>query len=308
MERERLESSHPIRVYCQQHGITLAEFARLANLALDTVKSYISKESSEGNCCVIIHTKTSDKVSAALKITDPLAKLGSAGLAQSSADRVVSTLIPSPLIMAIDGYAGTGKSSVVRILSRRLGMMPLDSGSFYRAVAYIYDGGTANISRISIINGVLCIDGAPVTDAMIRTTEIANKAALVGKDLRVRKALRPLFHQYAAEAGVLIAEGRDMTSVVFKDNALLKVFLEADAYVRAERIAKDEIRGKGKSLTTIYAETIWRDHEDETRADSPLIKVKDAIPVDSTYFTEEEVADVIQHFWQRKLTEAIVSQ
>ena len=170
------------------------------------------------------------------------------------------------MLVAIDGPAGAGKSTVARAVARRLGFTYLDSGAMYRCVALASDRDPAALD-IAFDGERVLLDGEDVT-AAIRTPEIGQEASRRAIDPEVRAAM--VAKQRALlDSGDWVAEGRDIGTVVAPD-AAVKVFLTADEPTRAKRrgIAVDDLRE--------------RDERDSTRAHSPLRPADDAVVVDTT--------------------------
>jgi cytidylate kinase len=187
------------------------------------------------------------------------------------------------MVIAIDGPAGAGKSTVARAVAERLGFTYLDTGAMYRAVALgTLESGdepaaVAERSRIEVGERVL-LDGRDVTEA-IRTPEISAEASHVARDQGVRAALVRRQQEILA-VGDWVAEGRDIALVVAPD-AAVKVYLFADPSERARRRAQE-------------AEAILaRDRRDQTEGRSVLAPAPDAVPVDTTSLSIDEVVDQI---------------
>jgi cytidylate kinase len=207
-------------------------------------------------------------------------------------------------IVAIDGPAGAGKSTVARQVAQRLGFALVDTGAIYRCVALkasrlgidwtdeVALGPVAREAHIDFhfeqgVNRVR-LDGEDVTDA-IRAPEMSKGASTVSARPAVRAALLDLQRQLArAEAGAVL-EGRDIGTVVFPD-AEAKVFLTASPETRARR-RFEELRAKGSDVAyeTVLADQLTRDHEDESRPIAPLKPAPDAVRVDSSGLTTDEV-------------------
>jgi cytidylate kinase len=216
---------------------------------------------------------------------------------------------PSKLIIAIDGPAGAGKSTVASRLARRLGIPYLDTGAMYRAVALlaIRDGLTEPLGeeasrrvvelmdrhRIEVEAGVdgtaTLVDGHDV-DAEIRTPECSLMASSVSALPEVRQALVPLQRELGLRKGGVM-EGRDIGTVVFPD-ADLKVFLTASVEERARRRHGDlQERELETSLDEVREQQQQRDLQDTSRAESPLQVARGSVVVDTTELKLDEVVD-----------------
>jgi len=193
------------------------------------------------------------------------------------------------MVIAIDGPAGAGKSTLARAVAAALDFTYLDSGAMYRCVglaALRSSGDPAVLApelQIQLGERVL-LDGEDVTDE-IRTPEVSQAASRVASDTSVRAAMVRLQQRLMA-TGDWVAEGRDIGTVV-APGAELKLFLTADPQERARRRA-DQL---GADVGTVLAEQTIRDERDRTRADSPLIAADDAVPLDSTGLTAAQVVD-----------------
>jgi CMP/dCMP kinase len=220
-----------------------------------------------------------------------------------------------PLTIAIDGPAGSGKSSVARVVAQRLGYLYLDSGAMYRALAWKalrYNGGAlasedqleklarethvelrpvpSTLQDPTIHNRVL-LDGEDVTQS-IRSSEVAQAASRVATIAGVRAVLVSL-QQRAGSAGGVVMEGRDIGTVVFP-NAELKIFLEATPEARAERRWKEHNeKGEKLQLAEVVEEVRERDQRDTERKVSPLVRAADAVLIDNTAMDVEETARLI---------------
>ena len=204
------------------------------------------------------------------------------------------------MVVEIDGPAGAGKSTVARAVADRLGFTYLDTGAMYRSVALAalergeHPAAVASTLRIEPTAGRVMLDERDVTVA-IRTPEVSEAASRVAAEPAVRAAIaaeqRRLLHD-----GNWVAEGRDIGTVVAPD-AELKVFLTADPEERARRRAAE----LGADVRTVLAEQLIRDERDATRTDSPLIAAADAVTVDTTGLTIDEVVDRIVGLLPRSL-------
>jgi CMP/dCMP kinase len=219
-----------------------------------------------------------------------------------------------PMTIAIDGPAGSGKSTVARRVAAMLGYLYLDSGAMYRALALkalergisLSDDAalealarethielkapTAEQEAAGLKNRVF-LDGREVTEE-IRTGEVAQASSRLATIAGVRKVL-VAEQQRAGQGGGVVMEGRDIGTVVFPE-AGLKIFLEASPEVRAQR-RWEEHQEKGESLTLleVLQEVRERDKRDRERKVSPLVKAKDAVLVDNTAMGIEETARLI---------------
>ncbi len=219
------------------------------------------------------------------------------------------------LIVAIDGPAGAGKSTIAKRLAKALGYRYIDTGAMYRAFAWKVmekeidledeEGLEKIIKRTKIeleeTNGDLrvLLNGSDVT-ARIRTPELSQMASKVSTLKVVRERMVALQRAMGMEGGV-VAEGRDMGTVVFPQ-AEVKIYLDASLKERARR-RFDELQDQGKRV--ILKETLnemeERDQRDRERALAPLAKAEDAIVINSTYFSVDDVLDKILQEIQNKL-------
>ncbi len=191
------------------------------------------------------------------------------------------------MVIAIDGPAGAGKSTVARAVATALGYTYLDTGAMYRCVALASLTSPAPVAelaeqlQIALAERVV-LDGTDVTDA-IRAPEVSEQASKVAADPAVRRALVRQ-QQRLLRDGDWVAEGRDVGTVVAPD-AALKIFLTADPAERARRRAAQ----LGADPETVLAEQAVRDERDSARADSPLRPAADAVVLDTTGLALEQV-------------------
>lgn len=202
-------------------------------------------------------------------------------------------------IIAIDGPAGSGKSTVAREVARRLGLDWLDTGAMYRSVALaalrrgIDPADAEAVARLAAAVGIevgerVYLDGADVT-AEIRSPDVDRAVSVVAANPAVRAEMVRRQRAWAAERGGGVVEGRDIGSVVFPD-AELKVYLTASDEVRARRRAAERA---GADTETVAAAIARRDRLDATRAASPLVVPEGAVVIDTTDRTVADVADAI---------------
>src|SRR5215469_14418748 len=191
------------------------------------------------------------------------------------------------MVIAVDGPAGAGKSSVAKGVAAALGFTYLDTGAMYRSVALasLRSGSPAAdlAPELSLSLGErVLLDGEDVTDA-IRTPEVSQRASQVASEPLVRRAMVAEQQRIMAH-GDWVADGRDIGTVVAPD-AALKVFLTAEPAERARRRAAE----MGVDVDTVLAEQIIRDERDRTRAESPLRPADGAVELDTTGLTLDEV-------------------
>jgi CMP/dCMP kinase len=193
------------------------------------------------------------------------------------------------MVIAIDGPAGTGKSTVARAVAERLGFTYLDTGAMYRAVALasLRGHGLPHHAEIGFADdGHVLLEGEDV-ESLIRTPEVAEEASKVASDPQVRRAMVDRQRQLITEDD-WVAEGRDIGTVVAPD-AEVKVFLIASPEERARRRA-DEL---GADYDTVLRDQAIRDQRDMDRTDSPLRAADDAVEVDTTGLSIDEVVQRI---------------
>ena len=217
--------------------------------------------------------------------------------------------------IAIDGPAGAGKSTIAKMVAKELGFIYVDTGAMYRAMAlYMINNGidptesekisaTCQSADITIKheNGmqVVYLNGENV-NGLIRTEAVGNMASASSVNGDVRKKLVEL-QQKLAETTDVVMDGRDIGTVVLP-NADLKVYLTASSRVRAERRYKELVeKGISCDLDVIEKDIIDRDYRDMHRDISPLKQADDAVLVDSSYMTIDEVAEKIISLYKEKM-------
>jgi CMP/dCMP kinase len=217
------------------------------------------------------------------------------------------------LIIAIDGPAGAGKSTIASRLARKLGYVNLESGAMYRALALkaidkdaSFDDEAAlvelaQVSRIRLEPTVggnrTMLDGQDVS-SRIRERDVTEAASRVSVHPGVRAWMVARQREMGTDGGVVM-EGRDIGTKVFPD-ADLKIFLDADPVVREQRRMEQQ-KIKGEVAANVAADLRERDHRDRTRAASPLVAAEDAVVIDSTKLSEDEVLAQVEELARGKV-------
>ena len=221
------------------------------------------------------------------------------------------------LTIAIDGPSGAGKSTVAKFLAKRLGYLYIDTGAMYRAVAlkakekFIHPEDESALTLLAsslliafVTEGeethILC-GGEDVTEA-IRLPEISRLASAISKKKYVREALVQKQREMGREGGVLL-EGRDIGTVVFP-NADVKFYLDAEAEERGRRRFNELVKkGVEVNFEETLEEVVQRDHNDMYRVYSPLKKAEDAVLIDSTHLSIEEVVEEMARVVEKRVWE-----
>ncbi len=207
----------------------------------------------------------------------------------------------APMIVAIDGPAGAGKSTVGRAVADRLGLQYLDTGAMYRAITFAAlrrgldpadEDDVAELSAavdLSVDSGpngtVVLVDGVDAT-IEIRGREVTSAVSAVAANSRVRAELVRRQRHWVSDHDGGVVEGRDIGSVVFPD-ATLKLFVTASPRVRAER----RVAEIGGDVAEVEASIIERDRKDSTRSDSPLTEANGSVVLDTSGLSIDEVVD-----------------
>ncbi|PSF35384.1 cytidylate kinase [Aphanothece hegewaldii CCALA 016] len=262
----------------------------------------------------------------------PLEKITDSGLLAIAAHLGSTRLIDNVIlrqrkpIIAIDGPAGVGKSTVTRLVALELGLTYLDTGAMYRALTWLVlqkgiplddEGAIAELVsdlHLELIPSVfpeqpmtIKINGEDVTEA-IRTPEVTKNVSVISAQRYVRQGMLSQQHQYGKIGGIIV-EGRDIGTKVFPD-AELKIFLTASVQERAKRRSKDLIAQGQTNIELLQLEQDIgrRDYLDSHRAISPLLKAPDAIAIDTDGLTIHQVTEkIVQLYRERISTDSQVS-
>ncbi len=207
------------------------------------------------------------------------------------------------MIIAIDGPSGAGKGTVARTLAARLGYTHIDTGAMYRAVAWMAGHNGVDLHDEDAVASIadaaefelgreIRVDGHDITTA-IRTPQMDTAAGIVARHPKVRHSLVRRQRAYATRGG-LVMEGRDIGTVVFPD-ADVKIFLDASEEERARRRAHDPSHASSRAgeVDQVKSALAERDRQDSTRKTSPLAMASDAVRIDTTSMSIDEVVETI---------------
>ncbi len=218
----------------------------------------------------------------------------------------VGDMSATSTIVAIDGPAGAGKSTIARALARRLGFEYLDTGAMYRAVTQaaidrgvplddaVAVGEVARNVTIRVADGRTTVNGVDVSES-IRGAVVTSGVSTVAANSEVRRLMRDLQRAWGDERAGGVIEGRDIGTVVFPD-ASLKVYLTASVRVRAQR----RVGEVGGDVDEMERAIIERDHKDSSRSDSPLTTSSDSVIVDTGDRSVDDVVEEIVRMLQSR--------
>lgn len=214
------------------------------------------------------------------------------------------------MIIAIDGPAGSGKSTIAKLIAEDLGLVYLDTGAMYRLVTLkaLNDGILGNLDKIikmldnlniDIKENGFYLDDIDVSEE-IRKPVVSENVSDIAAIREVREKMVDLQRKFSESKNVIL-DGRDIGTVVFP-NADVKIFLVADAKERANRRYKELVaKGENVRIEEIYENILKRDEIDSTRKESPLKKADDAVEVDTTSKNIEEVKNEILNIIRKKI-------
>jgi cytidylate kinase len=223
------------------------------------------------------------------------------------------------IIVAIDGPAGAGKSTLARRVADKLGFLYINTGAMYRAVALWalrLNVATSDMHRLEQLaeaaqielamqDDRVLLNGEDVSEA-IREPQVSEAASQVSAVPGVRRALLAM-QRKMAETSSVVMEGRDIGSVVFP-KAQVKIFLDADPQERARRRALELVQdGQSPSVDAVAGELIQRDERDRTRKEAPLVQAPDAQLVDTTGLTLDEVEEIILRLVRARTSNGIAA-
>lgn len=218
--------------------------------------------------------------------------------------------MPPVRVIAIDGPAGSGKSTVARRVAERLSLDYLDTGAMYRAVAFeairrnVEPDDAPRVAELARQMDLEVADRVTVngTDATveIRGPEVTRAVSVVAANPEVRRELVLRQREWAGAHGGGVVEGRDIGTVVFPD-AELKIFLTASEEARADRRTKEML---DRRYDDVAADLARRDHIDSTRTASPLSAAPDAVPLDTTHLSADDVVERVLALAAERMPEA----
>ncbi|MDE6629766.1 MAG: (d)CMP kinase [Muribaculaceae bacterium] len=227
------------------------------------------------------------------------------------------------IIIAIDGYSSSGKSTMAKALARKIGYKYVDTGAMYRAVTLYamthgLTGPEGEIDAEGIVNALpeieirftIAPDGSQRTvlngedvEDRIRRMDVSNLVSPVSAIAAVRRDLVAKQQAFGKEKGIVM-DGRDIGTTVFPD-AELKIFLNASAQTRAQRRVQElQAKGVATSYEEVLANVVSRDHQDETRAESPLRRAADAVDLDNSRMTIDEQDQWLLDLFHERLAKA----
>ena len=217
-------------------------------------------------------------------------------------------------MIAIDGPAGSGKSTVAKMLAARLGYAYVETGAMYRALALLALETGTDLNNATVLadlaasadirfaphpsGDILLLNRRDVTEA-VRTPEVSEASSLVSVHPQVRRQMVERQRALGGRGGVVM-EGRDIGTQVFPQ-ADLKIFLDASPEVRTERRFRDQQVMGQTNMAQVREEIEERDRRDQVREDSPLTPAEDSIRIDSTHFSVEQVVEQILHLAQERI-------
>ncbi len=223
------------------------------------------------------------------------------------------------VVVAIDGPSGAGKSTIARAVAKRLDYVYIDTGAMYRAVglwALRSNIALEDMHKLEQLAAAARIEFAPGTStvllnaeditAAIRETAVSDAASKASAIPGVRRAMTAE-QRRMAESTSVVMEGRDIGTVVFPD-AEVKIFLDADPLIRAERRAAElRLRGNTVETATVAREMAERDQRDRTRTEAPLVQAPDAVYLDTSGLTIEEVQEAVLKIVRSKVSNGVAA-